>query len=331
MHAAVIGYGSIGRRHVENLRELGVDEITVVRRKDANKAFSTPSDVAVVNSVEDALSTEPALAIVATPTALHLDASILCIDSGVPVLLEKPASDGYEQAKRFLKRVEQAEAFVAMAYCMRFHRAYCFAHDFLKSGGIGRVLYAKAWFESYLPDWHPWEDYRQSYAARRELGGGALRTLDHEIDFFIWCLGEPVSVSGTALASDGLETSAEDYAVILAEHPGQVRSTISLSLCRRDRSRGFEFIGETGTLSWDLDSGELSLCRGSATSPEILVTTSGDEIDKMYLRLLQSVINGVQGEPVDRTPPSLEAGVATLRVVDQVEKARLFQDKTNEG
>jgi predicted dehydrogenase len=192
LRGAIVGFGSIGRRHGENLAKLGVTDLVVVRRTEgANPAFSPPPGARVVGSHAEAIAAGLDFALICNPTRFHVDAARHYLSAGVPVLVEKPLSDRADDAGRLVDKARRSGVVACMAYCMRYHPAYAAAREALGTGRIGRVLYAKAWFEGYLPAWHPWEDYRQSYAARKDLGGGALRTLDHEVDFLNWCLGEP--------------------------------------------------------------------------------------------------------------------------------------------
>ena len=78
-------------------------------------------------------------------------------------------------------------------------------------GRIGRPFHARTWQASYLPGWHPWEDYRTSYAAREDLGGGVVRTLDHDLDMVRWTMGQPIEVLASA-SSAALGLSVEDTA-----------------------------------------------------------------------------------------------------------------------
>ena len=255
LHIAVVGYGSIGRRHFDNLAALGVSRRTLVRRDEPNPAFATPEAATVVHSHDEAIALGIDAAIIANPTRLHLAAAEAYVSGGVPVLIEKPLMGipCGDDVQRFTTLVRASQTTVAMAYCMRYHPAYRLAQEAIAAGEIGRVLYAKTWFESYLPDWHPWEDYRTSYAARRDLGGGVLPTVDHDIDFLAWCLGLTESASGGSANSGSLGIDADDVATIVLRHAGGAVSTAVMSLCRRDRRRGFEFIGESGTLRYAME------------------------------------------------------------------------------
>lgn len=314
---AVVGYGSIGRRHCDNLGRLGVSRRVVVRRTEsANPAFTPPPDVTVVHSTAAAIEQRLDLAIVCHPTAQHVSSAREFIAAGVPVLIEKPLAHRLADAERLLAAARRESAWAGMAYSMRYHPAYARARECLQSGRLGRVLYAKAWFETYLPDWHPWEDYRQGYAARSDLGGGVLPTLDHEIDFLNWCLGAPLAACGMMTRSGALEIEAGDVASLSIEYGGNVLATVSLSLCRRRLSRGFEFIGGEGTLRYDFDTLRLTLQSSAAPTSELLWDGSAYDFNELYLEMLRDALTALaQGRPASIL---LESGVETLKVIEQV-------------
>ena len=177
LHGVIIGLGSIGNRHLNNLVEMGVGNLSVVRRKaSTNKQFSPPANVTIYHSLADALANSPDFAIICNPSHLHAPTAIECLNAGAHVLIEKPLGNTIGPDEQTLIELSaKSDRVVAMAYCMRSHPAYSKAKELINSDTIGRCLYAKAWFEGYLPDWHPWEDYKQSYAALPEQGGGVLR------------------------------------------------------------------------------------------------------------------------------------------------------------
>lgn len=310
---AVVGYGSIGRRHVENLGRLGVTCPVVVRRPRPNPAFTPPPAAEIVGSLRAAIDRGLDWAIVCVPTSLHVKTALELIDSGVPVLLEKPVSHRLADAER-LAEVARARSPVGMAYCLRWHPAYALARGVIRSGRLGRLSRAEAWSLSNLPDWHPWEDYRQSYAAQRELGGGVLPTLDHEIDFLHWCLGEPRAVRGVSCHSGLLEIDCDDRAELALDYAGGLSATVTLSMCAPVRQRGFLFEGTDGSLSYDFESERLLLA-ADGEPPRELFVGGGYDINHMYQAMLADMLTArARGHwPVD-----LAAGLAALRIASQV-------------
>ena len=313
LRIAVVGLGSIGRRHLENLGRLGVGRKVVVRREHgANAAFAAPLDGQVVHSNEAALAAGLDAAIVCNPTSQHAATALEYLAAGVSVLVEKPISHRLDEAEQLVAAASRSGASAAMAYVMRYHPAYRLAGEALDAGLIGRVLYAKIWFEAHLPDWHPWEDYRQGYAARRELGGGALPTLDHEIDFLNWRLGIPESASGSSGRSGALEMDADDWATLSIRYPGGVHASGVFSLCRRDRSRGFEFIGQQATLRFRFETARLELLAADR-EPETLWDGAGYDLNDAYLQMLRDFLTSL-AEPAGQACAPLEAGLHALRV-----------------
>jgi predicted dehydrogenase len=319
LRVAVVGYGSIGRRHAENLGRLGVGRRVIVRRRHvANPAFQAPDEALVVHSVQESIDAGIDLAIVCNPTSLHVATARDYLSAGVPVLIEKPLSGELPEAERFVEEAERRGVAASMAYCLRYHPAYVLAHEYAHRGELGRMQHVRVWFESYLPDWHPWEDYRQGYAARADLGGGVLPTLDHEIDFVCWCFGLPPTTTGVSSRSGELDAEVDDQAT-LALHYGDFEVEISLSLSQRQRRRGFELVGSDATLSFSFEQQRLKLVRQGA-SEEIVWNEPEFDLNRMYLALLDDALKAVAaGMPM---PVSLRAGLDTLRVAEAVHQYR---------
>ncbi len=63
--------------------------------------------------------------------------------------------------------------------------------EWINQDKLGKIYSVQVDLGEYLPDWHPWEDYRQSYAARADQGGGVVLTLIHELDYLHWLFGKP--------------------------------------------------------------------------------------------------------------------------------------------
>lgn len=319
LHGVIIGLGSIGNRHLNNLRSLGLTHLSVVRRANGlNRQFSVPDGVTVFHSLADALSKNPDFAVVSNPSHLHAETAIECLEAGVHVLIEKPLGRSIgSHEQKLLELSENSELTCAMAYCMRYHPAYRKAREEIQAGSIGRVLYAKAWFEGYLPDWHPWEDYRQSYAAIKEQGGGVLRTLDHELDYMNWVLGDAESANGEVFNTGSIGIEADDLAMYRLKHPGGIVSQITSSFCRKPQSRGFEFVGEAGTLAFRMESGALVRALNESQESAVLVDSSSYNINGMYMDLLADFLNQCT-ETASTTISALNSGVQSLKLIQTV-------------
>ena len=146
--------------------------------------------------------------LVANPTALHLDIAIPAAEAGCAILLEKPISNSLERLDNFQSAVTKSGAKVLVAFQFRHHPGLLQAKKLIVDGEIGRVVSAHVHFGEYLPAWHPWEDYRQGYAARADLGGGVVLTQCHSLDYLPWLVGEVKSVWGMMDKISDLVTNA---------------------------------------------------------------------------------------------------------------------------
>ncbi len=312
LRVAIVGYGSIGRRHYENLGRLGVQQRMLVRTTPRRAgSFPDPPDAAIYPDLAHLTAAKPDLAIVANPTALHVATAQAILASGVPVLVEKPLAHDLAQAAALLDDAVARQAAAGMAYPLRYHPAYRLARDYVLQRRLGRILYAKAWFESYLPDWHPWEDYRASYAARRELGGGAAFTLDHELDFLNWCLGDATQGQGWRETA-GLDIDCDDLAMLLLRYPGGITAQVSLAMCRRDRTRGFELVGSEATLRYHEPARRLELLLPGGQA-QVVWDGADYETNTMYLDMLADVLAALCRPGPRCLPIPLAAGLAALR------------------
>lgn len=331
----VVGYGSIGRRHERNLARLGVRRRLVVRRRHgANAAFTPPPDTITVDDLAAAIELRPQAAIVCLPTSLHVPCASTLLAAGIPVLIEKPLAATLGDALKLADLASGAPpgTWLSMAYCMRYHPAFAAARWALEAGKVGRPCYARAWFESYLPDWHPWEDFRESYAARPELGGGVLPTLDHELDYLNWCFGPAESAAGWLANSGALPVAVPDVASIALRYARGVTAAVTLSLCRRRPSRGFELVGNEGTLAWDLETNRLRVYGdGHDGRDETLWDGSRYDMNTMYEDMLADFLHAAAQRREGGPPLPLQTGLDTLRIVDALEQIRSTKCESGAG
>ena len=173
MKGLLVGYGSIGRRHLANLHALGVEEWAVVHTGMGTLPFEPPCPVTTYPDVLEALGhEEPTFAVIANPTNLHVPAALACLQAGCHLLIEKPVSGSLDGLDALTSLAATSERQVLVGFQFRFHPALRRIRELLRGGAVGAALHARVVWGEHLPSWHPWEDWRGSYAARLDLGGG---------------------------------------------------------------------------------------------------------------------------------------------------------------
>ena len=231
MRIFVVGLGSIGRRHLSIARGLGHE--------------------AEGGRLTEAEPFAPEVVVIASPTSAHLEGLRWAVEHGAHAYVEKPLSASVDGVAETLAAARNAGLTVAVGYNLRFHPALEAIREAVRAGRIGRLLTARAEVGHYLPDWHLDVDYRTSYAARAELGGGALLTLSHELDYVRWIAGEVESTYGVFTRVSTLELDADDVAEVICRHEGGPVSSIHMDFLDRSYNRRCRWVGELGTIAWE--------------------------------------------------------------------------------
>lgn len=309
----VAGYGSIGRRHFRNLKALGYDDVRLVRSgRTPAEGFETPPGTPEYTDLDAALADGPAAVVVATPTALHAGTTRAALRAGACVVLEKPVCADLDEAQGVLEETRGARAACSMAYVFRYHPLYRSLRSVVRRGMLGRVFHARAWQASYLPDWHPWEDYRTSYAARSDLGGGVVRTLDHDLDLVRWMFGHPTEVMASAGTLSGLDLHVEDTADMIFRFSERMQAHVHVCFGRRDYARGVSVVGEDASAILDWSAGTLTVTDGTDVRYAHRLPETFD-LNDVYRDMMQDALEGFATDPPAAVIP-LSDGVAALEM-----------------
>ncbi len=252
----VVSLGSIGRRHIGNLRLLCPDaQIGVLRThtRMGAKTEALPEGVDVqFFELADALAFAPDAVVVASPASTHVHYARAFIASGVSVLIEKPLADTTSGLRELVAKSTAHQVRTAVAYNMRYKPSLQYVRQQVSSGSIGEVLSVRAEVGQYLPDWRPGTRYQDNVSAQAALGGGALLELSHELDYLYWIFGLPHSVTARGGQLSALELDVEDLVELLLEyeHPTRLVS-VHLDFIQRVPHRSCRLVGDQGTIVWD--------------------------------------------------------------------------------
>ena len=260
MKTLIAGLGSIGRRHFRNLVALGEKDIVLLRSHRATLPDDELAGYPVETDLHEALKKhKPDAVVVANPTALHLDIAIPAAEAGCAILLEKPVSHSLDRLDVLQNAAQKSGSKILVGFQFRYHPTLNKAREIIQSGTLGKVLTAHVHWGEYLPQWHPWEDYRQSYAARADLGGGVIVTLTHPLDYLRFILGDVDSLWSFNGHLSSLEMDVEDVAEIGLKFSSGAVGGVHINYFQRPPVHRLEIVGTSGTLRWDNADGMLHL------------------------------------------------------------------------
>ncbi len=250
MKFLICGLGSIGQRHLNNLFFLGEDDI-IAYRKRGLPLTGIKRKIASYDKLESALIQKPDVALITNPTAYHIPLALRLANHGCHLFIEKPLSSSWEGVNQLKRICRKKNLSVFIGFMMRYHPAIRKIKKWLTQGTIGLPLSARVNCGQYLPSWHPAENYCQSYAAKRILGGGPINTLCHDIDLLSWFFGPLKLVFSLANKSSSLKTSTEQNVEIILGFKNKIIAEVHLDYLQIPPKRIWEIIGSKGRIEFN--------------------------------------------------------------------------------
>ena len=311
MKVAVIGYGSIGKRHVQNLLLIPNIEIIICTKQKITNSFT--KKIKIVNSISDCIKENPNIGIIANTSNLHIPTAIKLANAGVHLFIEKPLSNSLKDAKKLLKIVKKNKIITQMGCQLRFHKCVKKIKELISSRRLGRILSVKVECGSFLPDWHPYEDYSKSYASKKELGGGIVLTCIHEIDYLYWFFGKVSEVFSITGKYSDLKISADDLSAGIIKFRNNVIAELHLDYFQKPLFRSCKIIGIKGTIYWDSDTNIVKLYDNDKNRWIKILKLSNYDRNLMYKEELKHFLNCVKKQKTTINPFQ-DDGIKTLQI-----------------
>jgi predicted dehydrogenase len=265
-----------------------------------------------VSDLQQGWEEEPDAVLINAPTAMHMPIALVAAERRIHMFIEKPlasALTGVEKLQRLIRR----NNLISLVACnLRFHPGLTTVRRLLHEQRLGRVVSARVEVGHYLPDWHPWEDYRLTYSAREDLGGGVILDAIHEIDYIRWLLGEVTGVFCLASKLSSLEIDTEDNAAMLLRFESGAIGEIHLDYVQRSYTRNCEIICEGGTIRWDYVTGKVQWYFAANRVWECFTQEPGWETNRMYLDEMRHFLACLAGDETSRQDVWEAARVLTI-------------------
>jgi len=316
--AVVIGCGSIGQRHIRNLKKIGIKSIMALRTK---KGFhqALPSDLAVIefDNWDDICKRKPDIAIISNPTSLHLSTAIQVLPFVKGVFMEKPLSNSLDGVDKLTSLIKKNNTVFFMGHNLVFHPIFMNIKKFVNSNDVGNIINLQCQAGHWLPDWHPYEDYKKSYFAKKELGGGVALTLIHEIHMAIELAGKPQEVVGmkSDSASLDIEKNIDIISDIMIRHKSGCVIQIHLDYIQNPFHRSGLITFEKGWISYDFSTQQLLAQKFDDKAPIVLWNDKNYDANDMYVKQLKCFIEYVEEGRV-KHQHDIDCGIESLWIVE---------------
>ena len=268
MKILFVGLGGIGQRHLRNLHAKFGDSVSFLayRVRDLRKTvtpeltidegvdFIEKYNVEVFSDLDEALLQKPDVAFVCNPSSFHIPVCIKAAKAGCHIFVEKPLSHSMDGVNALVELCQSKDLVTLVGFQLRFHPCYTMVKKLIEEDAIGKLLSVRAEVGEYMPGFHKWEDYRELYTSKKALGGGAVLSQIHEIDYLYDLFGIPNMVVALGGHMSSLEIDVEDTVDVLMDTVFK-ESYLSISLhmdyIQRPPSRNCKIIGEKGIITMD--------------------------------------------------------------------------------
>lgn len=294
--AAVVGYGSIGRRHAANLLRMGFEVDVVSSSQIVAEAVGRLVPLSSIGPDTHAF------AVLANRNDLHIPTAMELTGRGMDLMIEKPLSDQLEGAQELVQAVAENGTVCRMAFVLRQHPCLAHLRAVLDAGTYGKLYGVRTTLGSYLPNWRPGQDHTRTTSAR----SGVVLDMAHEFDYLDLLFGPFRTVQAQCGVVSDIGT-VEDWADILYT-TDRVMGSLHLDLLQRKSVRSTNVVLEAGTLELDLVGNTVLLHDGGGTTT---LLRSGHDINELYLSMLASFVDAVSAR--DTGSNDLADGIRALR------------------
>ena len=295
MKILIIGFGSIGKRHLKNIISKTNSEIIILTQRN-DLGYLKKDNIKVFNTLKECLQEKPDIGFITNETVQHVPIAIKLANAGLDIFLEKPLSNSMISVNKLLSIVNRKKLVTLMGCNLRFHDGIKKIKSLIEKQTIGKIISVKVECGTYLPDWHPYEDYSKGYAARDDLGGGVVLTCIHELDYLYWFFGKIKEVFSITGKFSDLKIKTTDLSAIILRFENNIIGEVHLDYFQKPEIRSCKIIGTKGTIYWDSLKNEVEVFNLKTQKWHTKLKIKNYKKNDMYERELKHFINCVNKE-----------------------------------
>jgi spore coat polysaccharide biosynthesis protein SpsF len=324
--ALIIGSGSIGQRHIANLKDLGINNITALRSKKGHyKTLPAELGVNEIQSWDDVKNIKPDIVIISNPSSLHIETALKISNNVKGIFIEKPLSNNLSGCDKLIDLLNNQKTTSFVGHNLMFHPIIKEIKKFINENDIGQIINIQCQVGQWLPDWHPYEDFTEAYYARKDLGGGVALSLIHEIHLVLELAGLPAHVFGEISEYQQLNIDVDVCSDLMIKHKTGAVSQIHLDFLQRPSHRSGLITFENAWLSYDFNKMEVTAQRMNEETFKLYKNSDYDS-NNMYIVQLREFIRMVEEGRLRHKYDALSS-LETLKVVEALFKSNLTGKK----
>ena len=310
----VIGFGSIGERHVRCFLKTERCAVSVC---DPNpqlrqRAQSEYGIELTYTSLDEAMGDAHDYALIATPAQFHIPMATRLAEAGVHLLIEKPLSVSLEGIRELDEIVTRKGLTAMVAYTHRANPTLISMREQLLSGSYGRPLQVVGNVGQDFAKYRP--AYQDTYFARHATGGGAIQdAMTHLVNAGEWLVGPIRQLVVDARHQSLPGVDVEDTVHLMTRHgvKQDVLGAYSLNLHQAPDEFTITVTAEAGTCKLDLQRNRWS-CKTESGQPWEHHEFQIENRDEIYIRQANTFFDAVAGQ--SQVSCTLQEAEQSLRV-----------------
>ena len=291
MRFHIIGCGSIGQRHINNLLSIGQN--VTIHDKDYALAKKVSRQLGV-KYIDSIIPQNTDCVCVCTPPSSHVSLAKKALKKNLHVFIEKPLSDSNRNITQLSRLSNKSRSKIFVGYSFRFDKGLQKVRELLSENKIGKVISFDAYEGWFLPLWRPWQDHTKSYTGSKKLGGGIILDGSHELNYLLWLGGDINQVFSYYVAIPSLKVQTEGLAEILLKFKSKAIGRIHLDFVNPKYNRHCEILGEKGSIRWSFETKNIELQK--AGSSKFRTINYGTDNNQMYVNEMKYVISCILGK-----------------------------------
>ena len=320
MKILIIGFGSIGQRHLQNLLKLYPehDYYVLSHQKvknvlvDCQIIEQSPHEYYHVEFLHDNLPKEIDIAFICNDSSKHLEYALMLAKRGVDLFVEKPLAINAEHLDELRAILLKEKSVCFIGFQMKFHPLFLKLQELIKGEELSFV-HAK-WL-TYLPSWHPYEDYKKSYASQKAKGGGVALTLIHELDMLNTLVPDLKFIDAISGNYSALDIDADDY--LLANFSSQNRAvSLHLSFAQVEEERTITINTKDKTIMGDFVNNRVTIVSLSAKTKEYNYAFNRNKLFEDELHYFMQIIAEKKSDYMN----NIEDSIAIHKLIDKMKK-----------
>jgi len=306
----IVGYGSIGQKYYK---------IIIKRYPKIKVAVYTKQNIFLKNKIKnfiEILSFDPDLTIFCTPSSKRLEILKVLKKTKTHILFEKPLTNNFKRTKKIL---EKKNTIYKVGYNLRQLKILTKFRSLLNNKKIGKIYSYHIEAGQFLPDWRK-RDYFKTVSARKNLGGGVILELSHEIDYAIWLFGKIMKVKSISGKLSNLRIDTEDTSKILLLNENKAIGSINLDFLTRNKKRFCHVVGSKGELILDFNKKNIKYYNNNSMKWSNIYKNN-QEIKETYLSQLNEMMKVIKNNKVHNNLGSIQDSKYILKIIEKIKSS----------